>query len=115
MPGRAAAAVLERADLSRRSLCVVAPNHARHVRYLLDRTPASAALLAAWPDAGAARLALACDDFADDLDAGRLLVAAGADLAGQIRRLAEDRPGWAVPETLLKPGRRGGSRWAGGG
>ena len=101
VPSLVAAALLERTMLPTDALCIVAPNHAQHVVVTLDALPPSASLLAIWSDLAALAFALRCADFADALAGGRLHLLGPDEVGDNVRRLADDRPGWAVPKQII--------------
>ncbi len=101
VPSLVAERLADRVDVPRDALCLVAPNHAQHVIALLDRLPKTANLLAVLTDANALATAMCCADWSNAIQSGRLRLLAGADVAADIVRLANDQLEWAVPKQLV--------------
>ena len=106
VPARVAARLMPSLKLDTGSACVVAPNHAEHLRVALDENDAGTnhAILAVFTDADHAASILACFDFSSHLTSGRLLPALADDLGRSLPKLVEGRRGWVVPTQLFIPG-----------
>jgi hypothetical protein len=102
LPARSAAVMLKDVDATAAASCMVAPVHAAQIRCLLDRTEPQQATLIVQPDLLAACVAMGCENFADDIAAGRLWWAVGPDWADQLDHLLASLPGLAIPTRFIR-------------
>jgi hypothetical protein len=102
VPLLAARAMLKPLDGSAGVACFLSPAHAAQVRVVLERLQPSHALLCVAPDVRVLEVMLRCDDFAADIDRGRLWFAAGREWPGALARILSDTPGLPTPTRFVR-------------
>jgi hypothetical protein len=102
LPRRAAEQMLKDVDAGTAVSCIVAPVHGAAIKVLLERIAPQQAVIAIMPDRQSAALALACQDFSDEILAGRLWWIVGEDWSAQLDRLLTELPGLPVAGRFIR-------------
>ena len=103
LPARAAQQMLSRLSLDGVVACMLAPAHAQQIHAALDRLAAAQAIIAVIPEIDDLRMALACGDFADDIQRHRLWLVAGGAWETQLESLLAEQPGLPTPTQFIRP------------
>lgn len=82
--------------------CYVNPTHAGQLRVCFERIAHSQAVIAIVPDFLTLCVLLRCDDFSLQIQAGRLLFAAGWDWAERLAEIFQDHPGLPLPQQFIR-------------
>ncbi len=102
VPRAAAAALLKSMSCAGAVACFLSPTHAAQIRIALDKLTARQALLVIAPHTSELRRVLACDSFAGEILAHRLLIAWGEAWAAQLESLLTEIPGLAIPSQFVR-------------
>lgn len=102
LPRRAAEAMLATMQAKRGTACFLAPSHAAQIRVALNRLDATQALLAIIPDAISAAFVMSGDDFTEDIRAGRLWLAVGAEWSTAAEAILSRNEGLPLPSSFIR-------------
>lgn len=102
VPLLAARAVLKTLDPGAGVACFLCPTHAAQIRVALGRLQPSQALICVIPDIRVLGIILRCDDFAGDVESGRLWFAWGDNWTQTLDRLLDAAPGLPTPTRFIR-------------
>lgn len=102
IPFDAGQAMLKRMDVHAPVACFLAPPHAGCIKIALERLSPEQAVIAVIPEEADLRMALACDDFSQELLAHRLWLVAGPAWSEVLDALLSEQIGLAVPAQFLR-------------
>jgi hypothetical protein len=102
VPLLAARAILKSLDAGTGSACFLNPQHAAQVRVALEHLQPNQALICVLGDGANVATLLHCDDFAPEIDRGRLWLACGDEWATQLARILDGRPGLPVCSRFVR-------------
>jgi hypothetical protein len=94
--------MLKKLDLVGTVGCFVCPWHAGQIRACFERIQPNQALIAIVPDPLTMAVILHCDDFAAEINAGRLLFASGWDWIDQLAALFKSHGGLPLPQNFVR-------------
>ncbi|HSU66353.1 MAG TPA: hypothetical protein VLJ39_05760 [Tepidisphaeraceae bacterium] len=103
LPKRAARFMLKDIDVAGVTACFLHPTHAAQLRVALGHLEARQAILAIQPDPKSLAVALHCEDFSQDIAAGRLWFVAGEDWPAALEALLARNPGLPTPSQFIRP------------
>jgi hypothetical protein len=83
--------------------CFLHPCHAAQLRVALDRLHARQAIVAIVPEAETFAVLLHAQDFSNDVAAGRLWFAAGAEWQQELEAIFDQDPGLPTPVEFIRP------------
>ncbi len=82
--------------------CFLNPTHAGQLRACFERIQPTRAIVAVIPDLMGLAILLRCDDFSQEMRAGRLMFAAGWDWAAQLGQVFREHTGLPMPQQFVR-------------
>jgi len=77
-------------------------SHAAAIRVALDRLRANQGIIVVQPDKASLAIAMRCEDFSADIDAGRLWFTTGESWAQSLAELFQLQPGLPTPGHFIR-------------
>ena len=102
VPRRAAERMFVNLFVAGPTAVMLAPTHAQQIRAVLNRLRSDQVLIAIIPGEFTAGVIAACEDFSDDISAGRLWLACGPDWADELTAIFERNEGISPASMMIR-------------